>query len=81
MSEMVDSVARAICKAMELEWDDLGYLDPQQSEFEDYARAAIEAMREPTSEILDAGRGYCDTSHNAGVAYRAMIAAALGDDR
>lgn len=60
---MVERVARAICAAEELDWNEQS--DPQRSgsgnddteAFRHMARAAIEAMREPTEEMAWAGWG------------------------
>ena len=49
MSEMVERVAKAI-----LDHVPQGY-GMYQNEAEEYARAAIAAMREPTGEMKDAG--------------------------
>lgn len=59
MSEMVERVARAICRG------NLLFNDPDEADLDekvdgwwgnhiDTARAAIEAMREPTVEMMDA---------------------------
>jgi len=75
---MVERVARAIC---EKSWiakhssdeSRKAAIDANWHEFEDIARAAIEAMREPTDAMVDAGM----TELPAFQAYRVMIDAAL----
>jgi hypothetical protein len=63
MSEMVELVARAMAEKQR-GWDvwdeisddsDTDYIG--KNEFRDLARAAIEAMREPTEMMMDAGHG------------------------
>jgi hypothetical protein len=51
---MIERVARAISAAFREEgafWDGAWETDIEQSAFHDAARAAIEAMREPTAEM------------------------------
>lgn len=76
MNEMIDRVARALCEA-EGDRDELwdAYLEP--------ARAAIEAMREPTKEMLFAGDLHCTYGCKcwSGDIYPAMIDAALEDKK
>lgn len=75
MSEnMVESVARAICRQAgygpneeDVNWD----------RYVQYARAAIEAMREPTEAMEDAAFSSTLTIPKRG--YQAMIDAALKD--
>lgn len=50
MSEMIERVARAICETTSGTGD-----DHQWEMFVDEARAAIEAMREPTPQMVDSG--------------------------
>jgi hypothetical protein len=52
MSDMIERVARAICEAERMNPDDAlgGWVHWQEA-----ARAAIEAMREPSEEMLFAG--------------------------
>jgi hypothetical protein len=63
MSEMIERVARAISKARFLNGgneDDDGWDDCSAGLRNDYrtqARAAVEAMREPTKEMWQAGTG------------------------
>lgn len=95
MSEMIERVARAMCIADGFDPDkDFGYYtsgvmpDPHVAQWTRYtqkARAAIEAMQEPDSVMLDAGY---DISHarDGAIAYalvfkiwRAMGKAALRD--
>jgi hypothetical protein len=82
MSEMIDLVARAIAKA---EYPhlakaiDLGLVPREKKEqFEACARAAIEAMREPTEAAISVGYDTLNLEgDNLSAAYRAMIGAAL----
>lgn len=71
MSEMVERVANAIFNAMDATDGLYG------TAAEKYARAAIEAMREPTTPMIDASvaidRYACPSEE-----WRAMIDAALG---
>lgn len=85
MSEMIERVARAMAFAdlgtdtwdVKSEEDDgCGYLGKE--DFRVMARAAIEAMREPTMAMIDAGDAedvHCLAQ--ASVHYTAMIDAAL----
>lgn len=91
MTNMIEQVARAICTADANDWDTLtqsynGRM--RQHDLERYARAAIEAMREPTPDMVSAGGstafgGTRDDSFAelaegmARDAYAAMIDAAL----
>jgi hypothetical protein len=92
MTEMVERVARAIKERL-AEIEDVYFRDDGSDctidghvDIEDLARAAIEAMREPTQEILDApavpnalgdDENYSDIDVRE--AYQAMIDAALKD--
>lgn len=80
MSEMVERVARAICQPP------VGDYSGDWRDFIPEARAAIEAMREPTEGMLEAGSDrlgdnadqLCDTDAGAAlVTYHAMIDEAL----
>lgn len=77
MTSMVERVARAICLADGLD-DGLSNAfavqktDREWGEWVPLARAAIEAMREPTPEMVEAGAGYHE-------AWPFMIDAALVD--
>lgn len=54
MSEMVERVARAMCKARRRDPDRCRPEgQPQWMKYRREARAAIEAMRKPTDEMLD----------------------------
>ena len=78
MSEMVERVARAICK--QRTGIRSGYETFSQNDIE-LARAAIEAMREPTSEIIKAHHVVpddTDFTDRAARNWSAMIDAALG---
>lgn len=79
---MVERVARAI-NVLTMSWsDDDEMVVRAQNKVREQARAAIEAMREPTDEMVDAGyhraKPYLGTETMA-QAYRAMITAALGE--
>lgn len=72
MSEMVERVARAVAEFNEFSWEHCA-----QSHWIDLARAAIEAMREPTEEMIRVGVKYDHECAEADGIYRAMIDAAL----
>lgn len=82
MSEMVDRVANAIrAKSREIymrvnmRWDDPEETQPiNAEEAAEIARAAIEAMREPTKKMVEAGT-YRHAVYEEG--WQAMIDAAL----
>lgn len=71
MSEMVDRVAQAIADELArqegneesfiLHDGKLSYLDQEEVDMLAVARAAIEAMREPTKQMIDAGIDAADT--------------------
>lgn len=77
MNEMIERVARAICKADGQDPDHEGELtDEGTFQWQSYvtdARAAIEAMREPTKAMIAA----CYPDEDAGLIWRDMIDAAL----
>lgn len=105
MSEMIERVAKAICRTVPIDgsqWvDGFGhnfpeeYSEREQALIRSLARTAIEAMREPTKEMIVAGndkidecidfRNYdSDTGYEVGAeasfsAVNAMIDAALAD--
>ncbi len=95
MSEMSERVARAIAKASGGDPDKLVYdNDSGMGEIHPWwvwemavARAAIEAMREPTGPMLNAGSDRMEQdylgdgryAHRPSDSYRAMIDAALND--
>ncbi len=70
MSEMIQRVARALAQ---LEGHE--NLPTLQSAYEQRARVAIEAMREPTDDMLDDGEW--NAEHGVGPTWRSMISAAL----
>lgn len=78
---MVERVARAIARAepLCLPWDEISEI--QKTLFRTAARAAIEAMREPTEAMVDAT--FVFANEPAAAVYNAMIDAALseGTDR
>jgi hypothetical protein len=91
MSEMIERIARVLCDG---NWDAASFKETasgdepeeQREYWREKARAAIEAMREPTEEMLTAGSPYCVDSlapdyksgrEDAGHCFRAMIDAAL----
>ena len=92
---MVERVARAICRAGGKNPDEVmlslgGEKTLMWEAFEDVARAAIEAMREPTEAMTAAGsrvdvwHSWCAAGErivddSAGDVYRGMIDAALKD--
>lgn len=87
MSEMFERVFRAIAKAGGNNPDRLpkepgpGY--PMRQMYEAMTRAAIEAMREPTDEMANAGyhgTSYWEDSHPTAV-WQAMIDAALAEPK
>jgi hypothetical protein len=90
--EMVERVARAICKAdgrdPDSDFTSGNATFPAWQAYQSRARAAIEAMREPTEAMIEAG-GLSDAARPydgpegegcqfyPAIAYRAMIDAAL----
>ena len=89
MSEMVERVARAICLASDWGKAHPEHVDKTWPAWEPEARAAIEAMREPTIKMASQGlkewqcatdTGDLDTdAHDMELIWKAMIQAALGD--
>lgn len=85
MSEMVERVARAICATIPGTGNvDEHFSPPNRAAAQEWykiARAAIEAMREPTPEMYDAvsdsGKMWRET--NSAEVYRTMIAGALNE--
>lgn len=80
MSEMIERVARAICRSGIC--GPREHLDEQENlnwrKFELEARAAIEAMREPTPDMLYAGaQTYQGITFSGVPSWTAMIDAAL----
>jgi hypothetical protein len=81
MNEMVERVAIAIvCKELGLtpeDWEDC--FDGAKDRYRDLARAAIEALREPTLAMYEASRVPIIAGENApiGDRWRAMIEEAL----
>lgn len=86
MSEMIERVAQAIALAGNGgTWDDW-YNDEQREFHRKRARAAIEAMREPTNAMEDAaddcdGGTVYDDRASGNTHWAAMIDAALADDK
>lgn len=82
MSDMITRVAKAICVASGHPWEFAG--SGYRETCIDFARAALDAMREPTPEMVSAGMGEVpeDGSEYEDVedAWRAMIDAALSQD-
>lgn len=91
-NKMIERVARASFSCWRKRMDDLGYHDVINRSFEDmseqeheflfiHARAAIEAMREPTEEMAN---NYYVLSHKTEIFYVSVwqrsIDAALKDD-
>ena len=93
MSEMIDRVAEAlaqsfrdtVAKVSGQSWEETGVTLPSREVFERYARAAIEAMREPTEAMVQSGcvwfrqydPDFDPLSDNINNAWQAMIDAAL----
>lgn len=92
MSEMIERVARALCAADDLNWEEQadpqtsGSGDNNQAAYLHAARAAIEAMRDPTDAMIAAGiaqANICTDDQTASAAcvpehaWPAMIDAAL----
>lgn len=81
MSEMVERVARAMngsaCDLRENDWDERS--DSWKDTLRKHARAAIEAMKEPTEVQYDAisNCGLMWRENNSGNVYKLMIDAAL----
>jgi hypothetical protein len=81
--DMVERVARAI--AGELETCAETYVDSRWTRYEDAARAAIAAMREPTEEMVQVGMEvwWDDSDYDVGYAHfakawRRMVDCSLG---
>lgn len=74
MSEMIERVARGICKA---DWG--GVSDAEMGRCRDLARAAIIAMREPTKGMVDMSRWTCRDDHMRET-WQEMIDAALKEN-
>lgn len=73
MSEMVEQVARGLAEFYDYEFDELS---PQSKDhWREAARAAIEAMREPTEAMIKAGLQH--EAIDLASEYRAMINEAL----
>lgn len=91
MLGMVEKVARAICRSM-LQDPDIDYEVHHQDGlvkgwkmYESEAKAAIEAMREPTEPMLDAGVRHHNNDklylkESVSCQWDAMIDAALGEE-
>ena len=83
MTTMIEKVAQAISDSIEAQGatlaeigDDLTLVDGDLS-FSLIARAAIEAMREPTEAIFEAGEKYVRLGRIVEVQWQRMIDAAL----
>lgn len=81
---MIERVARALCEAEGMEWGAQASAmtsgsggDNEQEYYLTQARAAIEAMREPTEAMQDAGESHCNDYGTPSGCFRAMIDAAL----
>jgi len=77
--DMIDRVARALCKT-EHEGDAGAWENKEDYQREDYraeARAAIEAMREPTEAMYKAARAYGFSDGEALHCWKEMLDAAL----
>ncbi len=88
MSDMVERVAKAVYEALTYEavgvkpkWVERGN-SLKQGEARKYARAAIEAMREPTDKMAEDGAiEVASTKRGAWFCWQAMIDAALEADK
>lgn len=79
MSDMVEKVAKALCYDDGLYWTGpLGSRPVSRERYRRRARIAIEAMRDPTSEMIDAGCIAIGTVVRSHKAYTKMVEAALG---
>lgn len=89
MSEMIERVARAMYRSLDADPRFVGRADltpehPGWAEYCHQARAAIEAMREPTDAMIESARDYFprveprDRYAVISDCWRAMIDAALG---
>jgi len=87
MGRKIDDVAKAVCRE-ECEYEGLNISvwhsalsSRDRNEYRKVARAAIEAMREPTKEMLEAGQKAwaSDPQKKVATLYRAMIDAALSE--
>jgi len=74
---LVERVARAM--AQENDHHDEFEIGDFRDAYMDMARAAIEAMREPTDAMVDSGVDHIGEGHYNGWAYTAMIDAALNE--
>lgn len=85
MTDMIERVARAICRA---------YCPPTMSEeaiqcqvdngwdmWVNEAIAAIKAMRKPTDEMVDAGWHSLDRDDDVTIMFNTMIGASLGENK
>lgn len=72
--DMVEKVARAIKDAMQPKGAEWG------GGYEEAARAAISAMREPTEEMVEAGAAADDCAGFDAI-WPTMISAALGEEK
>ena len=77
MTDMVERVAEEMVRTMEsVDWED----PARENLFRVLARVAIEAMRNPTVEMVDGGvkaEGVGSSHHCVQEQYRAMIGVAL----
>lgn len=86
MSEMVERVAKAICEASGRGWESLlggDETEIRQRKYRNYARAAIEAMRDIPKPLLEASAGEdCHIDPLAGIyidQWEAVIDAILNE--
>lgn len=80
MSDMVEKVARAVCIALGHEPEEWAYSERVRERCRRIARAAMQAMREPTKAMLQAGRlndSEDGASGNPESIWQAMVNAAL----
>jgi hypothetical protein len=93
MSEMIERVCRALCSEWAVDPDGTeGFLlesaplvpdkgEPNWTGYEPLARAVIEAMREPTEAMTDAGWRRIDERDDAAENWRLMIDEALRTEK
>ena len=83
MSEMIERVARAMCREwleMDYEGENVDHLvEHEWSGWAYIAQTAIAAMREPTLGMTDAGYAASDEHHTMSAAWQAMIDEALAE--
>ncbi len=74
MNEMIERVARAMADSVAMNYDHNSTI------FQHYARAAIEAMREPSADVLKAMEPWSRSTGHHELVWKAGIDAALKPD-